>query len=693
MFLSFAAGRRGKWFVLLFWIVAVAAVAPFGGKLFDATKNDAASYLPGSAESTRVLDLEKQFPSGQTTSALIVYYRDSGLTTADKTAASHDRDAVASSHLTNALEPTPLVTSQDGKAMLFTVPFSTTDWIHLGETVKTLRGDISQGGNGLDVKVTGPAGYAADFTGSFGNLDTQLLLITMGIVAVLLLLTYRSPFLWLFPLISVLLANQIASGAVYGLAKSGLTVSGFSAFILIVLTFGVGTDYALLLVSRYREELRRHDDRHEAMRQALHRVSPAIIASAATVTVSLLCLVVAELNSTRDLGPVVAIGVVLTLIAMLTLLPALLVIFGRWIFWPFVPRLGSAAHEESGLWSRIGGAISRAPRLVWIATVVALAVLALGLFDVNTGLTQAETFRDTPDSVIGQQLLARSFPSGSSQPATVIVQPASKSDAAHQAASSVPGVASVSDVQTAGDLGRFSVTLTAAPGSNQAFDTIKALRTSVKAAAGPGALVGGDDAVTLDTNTASAHDDRVVIPLVLLVVVVILGLLLRSVVAPLLLIGTVILSFAAALGVSAVVFDRGFGFAGQDVSLPLQAFIFLVALGVDYNIFLMARVHEEARKVGTRQATLTALAVTGGVITSAGMVLAGTFAALTSLPLVTMVELGFTVSFGVLLDTLIVRSILVPALSLDVGRRLWWPSGLSRRKAEIAEPEPAMQYD
>ena len=247
MLLSFAAGRRGKWLTLVFWIIAVAAIAPFGGKLFNATKNDAASYLPASAESTQVLNLEKQFPSGQTTSALVVYYRDSGLTDADRAAASHDRDVVASLNLANAQPPTPIVVSQDGRAALFTVPFSTTDWIHLGDSVKTMREHLSASDNGLDVKVTGPAGYAADFTGSFGNLDSQLLLITMGIVAVLLLLTYRSPLLWFFPLVSVVLANQIASGAVYGLARLGLTVSGFSAFILIVLTFGVGTDYALLL--------------------------------------------------------------------------------------------------------------------------------------------------------------------------------------------------------------------------------------------------------------------------------------------------------------------------------------------------------------------------------------------------------------------------------------------------------------
>jgi len=382
--LTFAAGKRGKWLVLLFWIIAVVVVSPFASKLFKATNDTASSYLPGNAESTKALDLDTQFASGETIPAIVVYYRDSGLTPEDRAKVAADQDAIAALQLPNTLALSPPVPSQDGKAILYAVPFAGSTWDGLADKVKAIRDRIGEGSGGMEVKITGPAGFAGDFMGSFANLNTRLFLGTFGVVAVLLLVTYRSPVLWLLPLMAVGLADQITQGAVYGAAKAGLTVSSASAFVLIVLTFGVGTDYALLLVARYREELRRHEDRHEAMAIALRRVSPAIAASAATVTISLLCLLVTELNSNKGLGPVCAIGIILTLVAMLTLLPALLVIFGRGVFWPFIPRFGSAPHEESGLWARVGGWISKRPRAVWVGTAFILGVMTLGLFGVHT---------------------------------------------------------------------------------------------------------------------------------------------------------------------------------------------------------------------------------------------------------------------------------------------------------------------
>jgi RND superfamily putative drug exporter len=686
--LTLAAGKRGKWIVLLFWVAVAFAVFPFASKLTGVEKNDAVSYLPGSAESTKALNLDAQFPSGQTTPAVIVYHRDSGLTPADQAKIAADRDAIVAMHLPNALDPSPLIPSQDGREVIFSVPFQGTTWDGIADAVQRMRDQVSNGNNGMDARVTGGAGFAADFSSSFQNLNGRLLIATVSIVTLLLLITYRSPFLWLLPLIAVGVADQLAQAVIYGAARAGLTVNGQSAGILTVLAFGAGTDYALLLVARYREELRRHEDRHEAMRVALRRAGPAILASAATVTISLLCLLIAQLNSNRGLGPVCAIGIVLTLFAMLTLLPALLVIFGRGVFWPFVPRYGSAPHEQSGFWSRVGRAIACRPRAVWVLTAVVLGVMALGIFDIRTGLPQTESFRTKPDSVLGQELLAQSFPSGASQPEMVVVQPAANVDAARAAAQGVPNVASLGQTERgSGDLARFAVTLSVPPGSQQAFDTIDRLRQATKAAAGPGTLVGGGDAVDLDVNRASVHDRNLIIPVVLAVVFLILGLLLRSLVAPLLLIATVIVSFLASLGVSSVVFDKVFGFAGQDISLPFLAFIFLVALGIDYNIFLMARVREESMDSGTRRGMLTGLAVTGGVITSAGLVLAGTFSVLGTLPLVTFAEIGFVVAFGVLLDTLIVRSVLVPALTLDLGSRMWWPSRLARRRTQRAVPD------
>jgi RND superfamily putative drug exporter len=679
------AGRWSKWLVVLAWVVIAVVLGPLGSRLTSVQTNDDVSYLPRNAESTRANAELQRFPDASRVAAVVVYRRDSGLTQADRASAAADRLALARRFLGGAPAP-PLAASPDGKALVLSLPLATPPSTSEGgkrlvDEVDQIRDLVGSGGGGLRVAVTGPAGYAADSITVFQQIDTKLLLATALVVAVLLILTYRSPWLWLVPLAAVGLAYQVAAAVVYLLARyAGLTVNGLSQGILTVLVFGASTDYALLLVARYREELRRHRDKHDAMRAALGNAGPAVLASGVTVTIGLLCLLVAELNSTRGLGPVGAVGIVAALAAMLTLLPALLVILGRGLFWPFVPRFGSSHPEEASAWGRIGRRIQRRPRLVWMVTALILLVMAVGLVDTRTGLNQDQTFRGQPGSVVGQQLLEVSFPSGATEPVSVVAD-AAAAPAVLQAVRTTPGIASAGLTGRTGDLVEITAAETATPGSAASAATIQRLRERVHAVPGAQALVGGPPAIDLDISNATERDRTVIIPLVLAVVLVVLATLLRAVVAPLVLIATVILSLSAALGVSAVVYDKVFGFAGTDVSVPLYAFIFLVALGIDYNIFLMTRVREESSRLGTNAGALRALAVTGGVITSAGLVLAATFAVLGVLPLVVMTEIGFVVAFGVLLDTLVVRSLLVPALTFDLDRRVWWPSTLSRRPA------------
>jgi putative drug exporter of the RND superfamily len=685
------AGRRTKWLVLVFWIVVFGVAGPLAGKLNSAQQNDSSAWLPKNAESTQVVDLAKRFSPSDVFPALVVYERTDGtITAADQAKAAADvkRFAGVQDVTGKVLGPIP---SEDGRALQVVVPVRVEEegngWEQLAPRIEQMRSIARANAGGLQVYVTGPAGYAADFSEVFAGFDATLLYITAAIVIVILLLTYRSPVLWLLPLGTVFVALTAAQAVIYLLAKNtGLTVNGQSAFILTVLVFGAGTDYALLLTARYREELRRHADRHEAMAVALGRAAPAIIASAATVILSLLALLVAELASTRSLGPVMAVGIAVGLVAMLTLLPALLVIFGRWVFWPRRPTLGSAEPTERGLWARIGQRMAPRPRLVWIVTAVVLGALALGVTQLEAnGLQAKDGFRTEPESVTGEQVLARHFPAGAGNPVQVI----GKAEAAPQlqaALSATPGVTAVTRPLVRDGYAYLEGTLTSSADSQAGFDTVDRLRDRVHAIPGAEAKVGGGSAVNLDIQRATRHDRNLVVPLVLAVVLVILGLVLRAVVAPLLLVATVVLSFAAALGVSALAFEHLFGFAGSDPSFPLWTFVFLVALGTDYNIFLMTRVHEETKQHGPRRGALVGLAATGGVITSAGVVLAGTFAALGTLPLVFVTEIGFAVAFGVLLDTFVVRSVLVTALNLDVGRWLWWPSRLHhKRDVELDE--------
>jgi RND superfamily putative drug exporter len=685
-------GRWSKWIVLALWVAVLAVAAPMAGKLTGVEKNDNSAWLPGNAEATQVADLQKQFQPDDIAPAVIVYERASGIMPADQAKVATDVKALAAvpGVVGQVIGPVP---AKDGKAVQVIVPIKVDaqGWDKIVDVVDQVKQTTGTGANGLGVYLTGPAGNAADSAGAFEGIDGTLLYTTLIVVAIILLITYRSPVLWLLPIVTAGAALVSAQAVVYLLAKNaGLVVNGQSAGILTVLVFGASTDYALLLVARYREELRRHEDRHEAMALALHRAGPAIIASAATVAIGMSILTLAELNSTKGLGPVAALGIVVGLLAMITLLPALLVIFGRWLFWPVRPRAGSAEPTATGLWARLGGRIARRPRVVWITTALVLGALLLGLFQLNAnGLSTEDTYTTKQPSVTGEEVLARHFPAGGGQPVTVIANAAQASQV-RAALAGTPGITAVADPVVKNNLVQLDGTLEAAPDSKAAQQTVDRVRDAVHAVPGANAKVGGMTAMVVDINDANRHDNRLIIPLVLLVVLVILGLLLRSIVAPLVLIATVVLSFGAALGVSALVFRHVFGFAGEDTSFPLYVFVFLVALGIDYNIFLMTRVREEAHRVGTRKGALVALAATGGVITSAGIVLAGTFAALGSLPLVAFAEIGFAVAFGVLLDTLVVRSVLVTALNLDIGRWMWWPSRLTRVKDE-QPPEPDAQ--
>jgi RND superfamily putative drug exporter len=682
--IRFPSGRRGKWVVVVLWIVILAVAGSLAGKLTGAEKNDAQSWLPPQAQSTKVLALQSRFQSPNVYSAVVVYDRPSGLTAADRAKAVSDAAKFTAVHGVVRGQVSGPFVARDGQAIQTVVPVNLgkNGWNAAGTAADAIRGIAQANAHGLAVHIAGPLGTAADSAKAFKGINGTLLYATLAIVIVLLLITYRSPVLWLLPVISSAVALTSSQALIYLLAAhAGLTVNAQSAGILDVLVFGAGTDYALLLTARYREELRRHSDRHEAMAEALRRAGPAVVASAGTVIVSLLTLVIAELNSTKSLGPVLAIGVAVALLAMMTLLPALLVIAGRWVFWPARPAYGSAEPTSRGIWARMGSGIAVRPRAVWVATAVVLAAMAIGVTGLKaSGLTNAQSFRGHSGSVAGQTILDRHFAGGSGQPVVVVGNQvaAARLESAFQA---TPGVTGVTAPVIRAGHAYLEGTLTAAPDSQAAYTTIDRVRSRVAAVPGANALVGGNTATNLDVQQAAAHDRNVIIPVVLAVVFVILALLLRAVVAPLMLIATVVLSFASALGVSALFFNNVFHFGGADTSFPLFVFVFLVALGIDYNIFLMTRVREEAGRHGTRRGALTGLAATGGVITSAGAVLAGTFAVLGTLPVTFLTELGFAVAFGVLLDTIVVRSVLVTALNLDLGRRLWWPSRLPRDNA------------
>ena len=685
-FLTFPAGKRSKFAVAAIFFVITAVVGGlFSGQFEDAQENETVSFLPGKAESVKSLEAVKRYPGGELAPAVIVYERKGGLTAADRRRVVEDQRSFQSDRPSIALPPQKPTFSDNGDAALFSLPIRATgDSDRFEAGMDEIRDRVSGERGGLTVKVTGAAGYGADAIKVFGNINGTLLGVTALVVLILLIIIYRSPIFWAIPFFTVLLAESSARGFGYLIAEAGVTINGQSGGILPVLVFGAGTDYALLLVSRYREELRRHEDKHAAMRVALTTAGPAILASGLTVILALLTLSLAEVNGTAGLGPIGAMGVGIAMISMLTMLPALLVIFGRRAFWsPFfdtIPHVGQQGTDEThGRWRNIGEWVAARSRRVWVGGTLLLVLLALNVTQIDTGLTNSNSFRGDVESVEGAEILARSFPSGLGGLTNVIVPDGSKAPAVRRALLERRDlVAQVLPPQEGPPGVRLDVVLRRDPFATATFDQIPALRRAVRAAGGSGVLVGGPTAEAYDYRQSATRDNFVILPLALIVVLVILAILLRSLLAPVLLVASVILSFFAALGTGIFFFEHVFGFPGVDPSLPLLAFVFLVALGIDYNIFLMARVREETLRYGTRTGMLRGLAVTGAVITSAGIVLAGTFSALAVLPLVFLTEIGFIIAFGVLLDTFLVRSVVVPALGFDIGPRIWWPSRLAR---------------
>ena len=681
-------GRVTKWLVLVFWLLAVGVGGAYGSKLTDVQNNETSSWLPATAESTQALDKLTPFYDPDSIPTVVAYERESGLTPDDMAAATEQATEFAELEGVegDVVGPIP---SEDGQAMqtVVTFNFGANGWMEMPQAAETLR-EIAQI-DGVTTYVTGAGGQAADASEVFEGIDGTLLYAALSVVIVILLFTYRSPVLWLLPIFSAVVALMVSQGLIYFLARdAGLTVNGQSQAILSILVIGAGTDYALLLVARYREELRRHADRHEAMAYALHRATPAILASAGTVVVGMLCLLFAEMNSTAGLGPVAAIGIAVTFLVMVTLLPALLVIAGRWVFWPQRPTYGSAEPTQSGLWARVAGRIQVRPRAIWVTTTLLLAVACLGVLRLDTsGLATEDQYTTQVESIEGQKMLAEHGLVDASNTVQVVSN-ADQAGEVRQALGGIDGLGEPDEPVVQGGVAYLEATLTGDVAAQSTFDTVERVRDQVHAVDGAEALVGGWSAIYLDTQVAAQRDNVVIIPIILLMVLLILIVLLRAVTAPLILLGTVVLSFGAALGIATLLFEFVFGFEGTDPGFPLFAFVFLVALGIDYNIFLMTRVREETMHRGTRPGSIVALSSTGGVITSAGLVLAATFLVLGSIPLVFLTELGLTVALGILLDTMIVRSVLVTAINLDLGQRIWWPGALARQDESALTPRP-----
>ncbi|WP_369259081.1 MMPL family transporter [Streptomyces sp. R35] len=674
--------RAVPWVLLGLWVAVLAAVGPFAAKLADVQHDRAVDYLPASADSTQVAKIEDQLPGGETTELVLVYHRDGGLSTADRATAARQ---IAEITKENPLTGTPKgVPSRDGTTLMYPVASSApgTDEKKRDAFVNDVR-DVARGADGLSVDVGGQGALATDAAEVYNSLGGPLLYTTVAVVAVLLILIYRSPLLWLVPLAVAGVADYLSMGVAYGLHEAfGTSISGQSSGVMTILVFGAGTDYALLLISRYREELRRVERPYDAMRQALRGCGPAVLASSGTVAAGLLCLLAADLNSSRGMGPMGMVGVLCALVAMLTLLPALLVLLGRRVFWPLVPAFGSEPKQRRNLFSAMGSSAGRRPYAVLAGGAVLLGALALGTLNLPGSLKQQDSFAHKPDSVAAIETLAKAYPGQGTQPLTVIT-PTGRADAALATVRDHQGVASAERGRSGQGWTEISVIARGAPQSAAETATIKSLRADLK---GSGSYVGGASAQQIDLQDTNARDRLVVVPIVLVSVLLILIVLLRSLVAPLLLVAAVIAVWGAALGIGGLVFGPLLGFEGTDPGLGLLSFVFLVALGVDYGIFLMHRMREESLSgAEPAAAALTALRTTGGVIASAGLVLAATFAVLTNMGLVQLVELGFVIAVGVLLDTFLVRTYLVTSASVALGRRVWWPGRLSREPEQESE--------
>ncbi|WDH80224.1 MMPL family transporter [Microbacterium esteraromaticum] len=707
--------------LILTWLTVAGIGGPYFGKVDEVSSNDQTSYLPESADATRVQEMLGDFDDSEAIPALVVFVADEQLSEEQLSSLADVMTKVATIEGIGA-NVSPLIPSEDGLAAQAFVPILSS--AEVGDTVAELSAELATTApEGIETFVTGPAGFSADLVSAFAGIDGLLLGVALLAVLVILLLVYRSFLLPIAVLSTSLFALCAALLTVWWLAKWDiLLLSGQTQGILFILVIGAATDYSLLLVARYREALRVENDKWVATMSAIKGSFEPILASGGTVIAGLLCLLLSDLKSNSALGPVASIGIIFAMLSALTLLPAMLFAFGRAAFWPRRPRFEPdvvAAEDgmpDRGLWTKLAHLVQRRPRIIWVATTLVLLIGALGVTQLKAdGVAQSELVLGQSEARDGQQALGEHFPGGSGSPALIIVDESEMDDAVTVllADDGIDGVAVTTEDSPSGSApvtaegitpvgppgtpepspttvdGQvlLRATLTDAADSAAAGQTVTDLRAEFVDAA-PSALVGGVTATAVDTNTASIHDRNLIIPLVLAVITLILMVLLRSVLAPVLLIITTVISFGTAMGVSALVFNGLFQFPGADPAVPLFGFIFLVALGIDYNIFLMTRVREESLQHGTRKGVLRGLAITGGVITSAGLVLAATFTALAVIPILFLVQLAFIVAFGVLLDTFVVRTLLVPALSYDLGRVIWWPSKLSKHaQPESHEPE------
>ena len=708
------AGRRSKWIVIGAWVALALATAPLQGPLQDEAADESETFQVRGSESLeakRVVD--ERFDRGSEMAAITAYYRQRGIDFADQDRINQDAtkicEGAAIPSLTlvgtpyalvcgedDPLDLSPgasLLLSGDGKVALSSA-LMTDDSTPVAETaVAEIRKVVPPPRNdGLRAYVTGEAGFEADRSEAVKGIDETLLTVTVVALLLLLLVIYRSPLVALVPLLVTALAYLVAAGMTYALVAAGLTdVSGQTTAILIVLMFGAGTDYCLLIVARYRDELRRHADVHEAMAHATARTAPAILSSGAIVVATMLVLALADFNATREMGPILALGVAIMALAGLTLLPAVLAALGRRAFWPSVPAAEAERRAPPRLWRRVGGLVRARPALVATAVTVVMAAGALGNLGGREPLDFSEAFRDPPESVEGEELIRDHFSPGRAAPLNVVTDFDAAEDVIaslaegtsgpveemYLSAGSVPPPGAGSQGGLGSELALSEAYLRLDPFTDEAAAAVPELREEARNAAGGGdVLIGGEVAETYDTRQALARDTRLIVPLSLALILLILGLLVRGIVMPVYVIATVLLSFAFALGASSLIFTHLMGQPASDPTLPLFAFIFLVALGVDYNVFLLARIREERESRPTEDAVIAALERTGGVITSAGLVLAVTFGVLMALPLEALFQVGFVVSIGLLADTFLVRALLVPALAVWLGDRNWWPSAV-----------------
>lgn len=676
------------------WLIALVAVLLGVGFMLLIGENAAAGQSPRSvpedSPSAQVDALSRQFPGGDRVPLIVVVSRHDGvaLSPSDVSAARAARDrAQAAARPGTADGAAPALPSKDGKAVLGIVSISVSlSGLDLDHTVTALRTAASSGlPADLQVHVTGGPAFGADIASAFTNANITLLAVTTSVVALLLIATYRSPVLWLVPLLVVGFADRVAAAVGTAVASvTGLSFDGATSGITSVLVFGAGTNYALLLISRYRQELRRHSGHRVGLRHAVRRAGPAIVASNATVVLALLTLLFAATPSTRSLGALAACGLVVAAVSVLVILPPVLALCGRRLFWPFIPHAADDADPDSGAWRRVAEGVARRPALVAVVAIAVLAALGTGLWGTRIGLSQTEQFRVHADSVSGYAVVAEHFPAGLANP-TLVVAPTARASSVRQVIEATPGVVSVTeDGRSESGLTKWSVVIDAPPSSNRAFGVVAALRDST-ASADSAALVGGADAQALDIRDAATHDRVLLIPAILAVILVVLYVLLRSALAPPTLLAATILGALAALGLGGWASIHVFGFPALDNTTPLFAFLFLAALGVDYTIFLVTRAREEAAQHGARDGMVRAVSATGGVITSAGIVLAAVFCVLGVLPLIVLTQLGIIVGLGILLDTFVVRTLVIPALFALIGDRIWWPTAPSH--TETVEPQ------